>query len=235
MKLVTLKQIHSSSVLSVGENNATDSEPCQGDGLITSQPGILLAIQTADCIPVLIADVKKKAVAAFHAGWRGTVKRIVESGVGKMRVAFRSRPEDLDRRHRPRHRRLLLCGGRRSSDRIHLAVRVWRELFHEVSDSDPIRQKYPMLFLTARAPGHSDLGPSLHLDLMEANRRQLLDAGLKPQSITVIGDCTQLPEQPLLLLPRRAGIYRAHALRRRHSPLNAQASPDSSQSPTSRG
>jgi copper oxidase (laccase) domain-containing protein len=47
-----------------------------------------------------------------------------------------------------------------------------------------------MLFLTARAPGHSDLGPSLHLDLMEANRRQLLDAGLKPQSITVIGDCT---------------------------------------------
>jgi len=40
-----------------------------------------------------------------------------------------------------------------------------RELFHEVYDSDPIRTRYPMLFLTQRAPGHSDIGPSLHLDL----------------------------------------------------------------------
>ena len=62
---------------------------------MTGERGVLLAIQTADCIPVLMADVKKKVVAAFHAGWRGTVQRIVENGVGKMRVAFRSRPEDL--------------------------------------------------------------------------------------------------------------------------------------------
>jgi hypothetical protein len=48
-----------------------------------------------------------------------------------------------------------------------------------------------MLFLTARAPGHSNLGPSLHLDLMEANRRQLLAAGLRADAITIIGDCTR--------------------------------------------
>ena len=65
------------------------------------------------------------------------------------------------------------------------------ELLHEVSDSDPIREKYPMLFLTQRPPGHSNIGPSLHLDLMEANRRQLLDAGLRAEAITVIGDCTR--------------------------------------------
>jgi copper oxidase (laccase) domain-containing protein len=65
------------------------------------------------------------------------------------------------------------------------------ELFFEVSDSDPVREKYPLLFLTARAPGHSNLGPSLHLDLFEANRRQLIDAGLRPEAIAVIGDCTQ--------------------------------------------
>jgi copper oxidase (laccase) domain-containing protein len=60
-----------------------------------------------------------------------------------------------------------------------------------VKESDPVREKYPLLFLTARAPGHSNLGPQLHLDLMEANRRQLLDAGLRADAITVVGDCTR--------------------------------------------
>ena len=49
-----------------------------------------------------------------------------------------------------------------------------RELFSEAPDSNPVRKKYPMLFLTARAPGHSNIGPQIHLDLWEANRRQLL-------------------------------------------------------------
>lgn len=189
MKLVTLKQIHSSSVLTVGENELAPS--CQGDGLMTNQPGILLAIQTADCIPVLVVDVKKKAVAAFHAGWRGTVKRIVESGVGKMRVAFRSRPEDLVAAIGPGIAACCYAVGEEVRSEFGSQFAYAADLFREVSDSDPVREKYPMLFLTARAPGHSNLGPSLHLDLMEANRRQLLDAGLRAESITVIGDCTR--------------------------------------------
>jgi purine-nucleoside/S-methyl-5'-thioadenosine phosphorylase / adenosine deaminase len=189
MKLVTLKQIHSSSVLTVGEHDLAQS--CQGDGLMTNQPGMLLAIQTADCIPVLVADVKKKAVAAFHAGWRGTVKRIVESGVGKMRVAFRSRPEDLVAAVGPGIAPCCYAVGEEVRTEFGSQFSYAADLFHEVSDSDPIREKYPMLFLTARAPGHSNIGPSLHLDLMEANRRQLLDAGLRPDAITVIGDCTR--------------------------------------------
>jgi copper oxidase (laccase) domain-containing protein len=64
------------------------------------------------------------------------------------------------------------------------------ELFSEVYDSDPVRDKYPLLFLTARAPGHSNIGPQIHLDLWEANRRQLLDAGLKAKRITVVGECS---------------------------------------------
>jgi copper oxidase (laccase) domain-containing protein len=64
------------------------------------------------------------------------------------------------------------------------------ELFSEVYDSDPVRDKYPMLFLTARAPGHSNIGPQIHLDLHEANRRQLLDAGLRAKAIMVVGECT---------------------------------------------
>jgi polyphenol oxidase len=191
MKLVTLKQIHSASVLTVGEHDLSEGSPCQGDGLMTNQPGVLLAIQTADCIPVLVADVKKKAIAAFHAGWRGTVKRIVESGVGKMRVAFRSRPEDLIAAIGPGIAACCYAVGEEVRTEFNSQFTYASDLFHEVSDSDPIREKYPMLFLTARAPGHSNIGPSLHLDLMEANRRQLLDAGLRPEAITVIGDCTR--------------------------------------------
>ena len=191
MKLVTLKQIHSASILTVGEHDLSGENPCQGDGLMTDLPGVLLAIQTADCTPVLIADVKRKAVAAFHAGWRGTVKRIVESGVGKMRVAFRSRPEDLIAAIGPGIAACCYAVGEEVRSEFGSQFGYAAELFHAISDSDPIREKYPMLFLTARAPGHSHLGPSLHLDLMEANRRQLLDAGLGAEAITVIGDCTR--------------------------------------------
>jgi YfiH family protein len=191
MKLVTLKQIHSSSVRRVREPDPDGADPCKGDGLMTNEPGILLAIQTADCIPVLVADVKKKAVAAFHAGWRGTVKRIVESGVGKMRVTFRSRPEDLIAAIGPGIGPCCYAVGEEALTEFTSQFDYAQDLFREVSDSDPIHKKYPLLFLTARPPGHSNLGPSLHLDLMEANRRQLLDAGLQPDAITVIGDCTR--------------------------------------------
>ncbi|MGC2300604.1 MAG: peptidoglycan editing factor PgeF, partial [Acidobacteriaceae bacterium] len=190
-QLVTLKQIHSSSVRRIREPDPANSDPCKGDGLMTSEPGILLAIQTADCIPVLVADVKKKAVAAFHAGWRGTVKRIVESGVGKMRVAFRSRPEDLIAVIGPGIGPCCYAVGEEVLTEFTSQFDYAQDLFREVSDSDPIHKKYPLLFLTARPPGHSNLGPSLHLNLMEANRRQLLDAGLRPDAITVIGDCTR--------------------------------------------
>jgi copper oxidase (laccase) domain-containing protein len=65
-----------------------------------------------------------------------------------------------------------------------------KDLFSELYDSDPVKEKYPLLFLTARAPGHSNIGPQIHLDLWEANRRQLLDAGVKAKKITLIGECT---------------------------------------------
>ncbi|MGA8110512.1 MAG: peptidoglycan editing factor PgeF [Acidobacteriaceae bacterium] len=191
MHLATLKQIHSSKVLRAGKGDGDAASPCQGDGLMTDEPGLLLAIQTADCIPVLVADGKKKAVAAFHAGWRGTVKRIVESGIGQMRVAFGSRPEDLIAAIGPGIAACCYAVGEEVRSEFGSQFAYAPELFHEVSDYDPIREKYPMLFLTARAPGHSNLGPSLHLDLMEANRRQLLDAGLRAEAITVIGDCTR--------------------------------------------
>ncbi|MGC8549450.1 MAG: peptidoglycan editing factor PgeF [Acidobacteriaceae bacterium] len=187
--LVTLKQIHSNLTRKITTRAEADVLR-RADGLMTDRPGILLGIQTADCIPVMIADTRRKAVAIFHAGWRGTLKRIVEGGVGRMRMEFRSRPEDLIATIGPGIAQCCYSVGEEVCAEFTSQFAYAPELFCEVYDSDPIREKYPLLFLTQRAPGHSPIGPSLHLDLFEANRRQLLDAGLRPQSIHVIGHCT---------------------------------------------
>jgi YfiH family protein len=186
--MVTLRQIHSSLIRRVTADDI--STPLKGDGLMTDQPSVLLGIQTADCIPVLVADRKKRAVAAFHAGWRGTLARIVENGVGRMRVEFGSKPENLIASIGPGIGPCCYSVGDEVREQFESQFPYAPELFHEVYDSDPVKEKYPMLFLTARAPGHSDLGPGMHLDLVEANRRQLLAAGLKKGSVFVTGQCT---------------------------------------------
>ncbi len=188
--LVTLRQIHSNGLHYAARWDAARERPQRGDGLMTDEPGILLAVQTADCIPVLVADRKRKAVAAFHAGWRGTVKRIVETGIGRMRAEFGSKPEDLIAAIGPGVGPCCYSVGDEVLVEFESQFAYARELFHEVFDSDPVRKKYPMLFLTQRAPGHSPIGPALHLDLVEANRRQLLAAGLKADAIQTIGGCT---------------------------------------------
>jgi polyphenol oxidase len=191
--LVTLRQIHSSLIRRVSAKDVRENgmpAVLKGDGLMTDEPGVLLGIQTADCIPVLVADRKQRAVAAFHAGWRGTLARIVENGVGRMRLEFGSRPEDLIASIGPGIGQCCYSIGEEVREQFESQFLYASDLFREVYDSDPVRQKYPMLFLTARAPGHSDIGPSMHLDLAEANRRQLLAAGLRKGAIFLTGQCT---------------------------------------------
>ncbi len=189
--ILALRQFHSNRVVEAVAADEARERPHKGDGQMTDEPGLLLAIQTADCIPVLVADRKRRAVAAFHAGWRGTVKRIVESGVGRMRLAFGSRPADLVAAIGPGIGLCCYAVGEEVLSEFESQFSYARDLFREVYDSDPVRKKYPLLFMTQRAPGHSSLGPSLHVDLIEANRRQLLSAGLSPESIQVVGGCTK--------------------------------------------
>ena len=188
--LVALRQFHSNLVIVGSRADAGRETPWKADGAITAEPGLLIAIQTADCIPVLVADKRRRVVGAFHAGWRGTVKRIVELGVGRMRLEFGSQPEDLIAAIGPGMGQCCYEVGEELVSEFESQFCYGRELFREVFDSDPVRKKYPMLFLTQRAPGHLQLGPSLHLDLIEANRRQLLDAGVKASAISVTGGCT---------------------------------------------
>jgi polyphenol oxidase len=186
--LVTLKQIHSNLTRRVTRADA--DRVMRADGLMTDDPEVMLGIQTADCVPVLVRDKRTHAVAAFHAGWRGTLKRIVEGGIGKMRLEFGSRPEDLEAAIGPAIGACCYAVGEEVRSEFLSQFSYAPELFSEVYDSDPVKEKYPLLFLTARAPGHSNIGPNLHLDLIEANRRQLLDAGLPAGSIATAYRCT---------------------------------------------
>jgi YfiH family protein len=204
--LIALRQIHSNLVVDTTHADTTRPTSRRADGQITTEPGLLLAVQTADCIPVLLADRRQRIVAAFHAGWRGTVKRIVETGVGRMRFVFGCRPQDLIAAIGPGASACCYSVGEEVLSEFESQFTYARYLFHEVFDSDPIKTKYPMLFLTQRAPGHSPIGPSLHVDLVEANRRQLLDCGLSSRSIQIVGGCTQC-QQDLFFSHRASHGY----------------------------
>jgi YfiH family protein len=185
--LVTLRQVHSDIIRFV---DAPPASQLAGDGLITATPGLLLGIQTADCLPIILVDSKHRAVGVFHAGWRGTVKRIVEKGVGEMRRHFGSRPRDLKAAIGPGIQGCCYAVGEEVRDKFESQFAYAEKLFREVEESDPVREKYPMLFLTARAPGHSVLPKKIFLDLVEANRQQLLDVGLPAKSIVASPLCT---------------------------------------------
>jgi polyphenol oxidase len=162
--LVTLRQIHSDLVRSVSAGDIT-AEQREGDGLMTQESGVLLGIQTADCIPVLVADTRTRAVAAFHAGWRGTVARIVEKGIARMGQEFGSKPEDLIASIGPGIGACCYTVG------------------------DEVRQKFGQEFSYA-GELFQQTERGLQLDLPEANRRQLITAGLRDEAVFPTQLCT---------------------------------------------
>jgi YfiH family protein len=139
----------------------------EGDGLITDVPGVMLGVGTADCVPVLVVDVAKRVVAAFHAGWRGTVARIVERGVAMMQEEYGSQATDL----------VAAVGPSIGPCCYTVGEEVWLEFGRQFSYAKE-------LFI--RAP---DTG-EIRLNLWEANRRQLLDAGVPEAGIAMMGECT---------------------------------------------
>ncbi|MBV9745372.1 MAG: peptidoglycan editing factor PgeF [Acidobacteriia bacterium] len=90
--LTTLKQIHSSVCIFA---NGRTGNLGEGDALLDNAPGAALAIRTADCVPILLVDKLHHAVAAVHAGWRGTAAGIVQRAVGAMKERFGSKSDDL--------------------------------------------------------------------------------------------------------------------------------------------
>jgi len=201
--LVWLRQIHSDLIHRVERMPA---QPLAGDGIVTDTPGLLVAVQVADCLPIILADRKRRAVGVFHAGWRGTVKRIVEKGVGEMRKHFGSDPRSLVAAIGPGVRGCCYQVGEEVRTSFEAQFSYASSLFREVKESDPVREKYPMLFLTARAPGHGELPVRLFLDLVEANRRQLQDAGVLAKNIDTAAPCTVCHTELLFSFRAEKGV-----------------------------
>ena len=189
MRLVTIRQVHSgvSQVVRAGDGavegrleTVEGKAVLEGDGLMTDVPGVMLGVGTADCVPVLVADGRKRVVAAFHAGWRGTVARIVERGVARMGEEYGSRPEDLVAAVGPSIGACCYSVGEEVR-----GVGTRDEVYARASHDAPLRDDE-----TVAKRGHPASGAGLYLDLWEANRRQLLDAGLRAEQISVVGECT---------------------------------------------
>src|SRR3989475_849847 len=92
LQLAPLRQFHSDVIYVL---DRPPQEPPRGDASITRVPGLLLAVQTADCVPILLADAKRRVVAAVHAGRRGTLQRIVLKTIGRMQMVLGTRPKDI--------------------------------------------------------------------------------------------------------------------------------------------
>ena len=204
LQLVTLRQRHTDIVQVVdvpkpcGRLERDGAWRLPGDALVTNQPGLLLAVQVADCVPVLLLDAKKRVVAAVHAGWRGTCARIVEKCVGVMRQRFGTRPQDLRAAIGPSIRRCCYEVGRevaerfeaQFSDHAHIIAKSqssppdvhWQQPVHALSRES--REVRPRPALTAPD------ATRYHLDLESANRLQLEAAGVPANRIWVSPDCT---------------------------------------------
>jgi YfiH family protein len=165
-----------------------------GDALVTDQPGVLLPVCTADCVPLLLVDPARRAIAAVHAGWRGSLERVAEKTVGEMRRTFHSQPEELLAAIGP-------CIGACCYEVGEEVVEAFRGRFTRCEgyftkprlkhSARAPRSRYPRLFLSSRTPGHGpDAGGADHLDLVAVTRDQLRNAGLRTRNIHVARFCT---------------------------------------------
>jgi polyphenol oxidase len=198
LKLISLKQIHSDVIHLF---HSAPAEPCQGDASVTNRPGLLLAVQTADCVPILLVDPKKRAVAAIHAGWRGTLARIVVKAIGQMQMQYKSKPADLLAAIGPSIGGCCYEVGTEVATQFLSQFAEAPEWFDEFRTGD---EPNPIQWLNMMPPGHQPPPKNVLLDLRKANSAQLLGAGLRSSNIFVSDLCTAC-RRDLLFSYRKQG------------------------------
>ena len=134
------------------------------DALVADRPGICLCISTADCIPILLYDRKHQAIAAVHAGWRGTVNFIVGHALERMRILYGTDGADISAVIGPG----ISLAAFEVGDEVYEAFRL---------------AGFPMDRIARKQE-------KWHIDLPEANRLQLLDFGVPSAAIETAGICT---------------------------------------------
>lgn len=163
-QLVFPRQTHTNCVASI--SGIPEKEITETDALVTSKTGICLCVQTADCVPVLLFDKEKNVIAAVHAGWRGTVKKIAAVAVGQMEHNYGSLPENI-----------VAAIGPSIGPEIY---EVGNEVVDEVRKS----------FQNAEVVLHKNNSGKFHLNLWEANHQILLENGLQTKNIEILGECS---------------------------------------------
>lgn len=178
-------QVHDTRVVRVDEQllslpEEQQKEALEGfDALMTNLKGVCIGVSTADCIPILLYDEVHQAVCAIHAGWRGTVKRIVEKAVDAMKETYNTCPRQLKAQIGPG---------------IHLdSFEVGDEVYEAF-----VLEGFNMSAISVKKE-------KWHIDLPECNRLQLLDTGLLPENIKVLPVCTY-QQTDRFFSARRLGI-----------------------------
>jgi polyphenol oxidase len=202
MALVTLRQFHS-DVIHVA--SAPCAEAPKADALITAASGLLLGVQTADCVAILLADTRHRVVAAIHAGWRGTLARIAVKTLGRMSMEFGTRPRDVVAALGPAIGRECYEVGPEVAQAFAAQFPVAKDWFDGPFDQLAHGEEPLWLpWLTMMPPGHVPPPPRAQLDLHAANRWQLIDAGVPEKNIAVSDLCTKC-RPDLLFSYRREG------------------------------
>ncbi len=134
------------------------------DGVMTRLEGVCVGVSTADCIPVLLYDTEHRAVCAVHAGWRGTVARIVQKAIAEMRAAFGTRPQALR----------AVIGPGISMKNFEVGDEVYEAFISAGFDMEAIAERQE----------------KWHIDLPACNRLQLEAAGIAPDHIILSNICT---------------------------------------------
>ncbi|MCJ7610773.1 MAG: polyphenol oxidase family protein [Candidatus Aminicenantes bacterium] len=162
--VATTRQVHSARVNFL--SRPLEAEPV-GDGLATDCPGVFLAVRTADCLPILLADAERRVIAALHCGWRGTALGLAEKAVAALRDRYGIEPSALWAAFGP----------------------CIQKNCYEVGEDVRRRFEEERLPLGDIRP-HPSRPKKFLLDLQAANRSQLLRAGLDPGNMNFIGECT---------------------------------------------
>ncbi|MGH9739109.1 MAG: peptidoglycan editing factor PgeF [Candidatus Acidiferrales bacterium] len=189
---IALRQIHSDIPHRIDAPLPQSKGAPQGDALFTREPGFLLAVQTADCIPILLADARQRAVAAVHAGWRGTLRRIAAKTLGRMQMEFGTKPGDVIAALGPGIGRCCYEVGEDVAREFNAQFPNAREWFDGPFDALASGESDPnwLPWLTMKPPGHAPPPLRVNLDLIAANRAILADAGVPSARIFSADYCT---------------------------------------------
>ena len=189
-RLVLPRQTHGNKVLCIEREFFEKSEEEQSellygiDAIVTDEQQTCIGVSTADCIPILLYDDTRMAVAAVHAGWRGTVANIARECISTMHCRYGCQAKDI---------KAIIAPGI-SID----AFEVGDEVYATFAEAG-----FPMTRIAKRYPAGQ--GEKWHIDLWEANRLQMAAAGIKAENITIAGICTYTRHEDFFSA-RRLGI-----------------------------